>query len=428
MKATTLSWRNFFKASCSALVFSMLLAVPIAFCAPGLNIAPPSSPVRLVFIHHSTGENWLADSNGGLGVSLRDNNYFVSDTNYGWGPDSIGDYTDIGHWWVWFKGPDSGTYLAALYAEDGQNCSYSRLGTAPAGPNEIIMFKSCFPNSALQGSPYDPVPPISSNPLRGQDSGSEYHTVANAKGIYIALLDYFRTRQDKLFVAVAAPPLSDTTYASNARALNQWLVNEWLKGYPYRNVVVFDFYNVLTTNGGGRNINDLGSATGNHHRFWEGAVQHKTNGDNDPNPNVLEYPSGDDHPSRAGNLKATSEFQDLLNIFYNCWNDSGGCPRIPQRPTGLSANAVSQNKITITWRDHSGYEAGFKVERKPGACGDSGSWARIALKGENKISHTDTGLSPNTTFSYRVRAYSAGGNSAYSNCASATTGLPGTPS
>lgn len=43
---------------------------------------PPSSPVSLIFIHHSVGENWLADSNGKLGITLRNNNYFVSDTNY----------------------------------------------------------------------------------------------------------------------------------------------------------------------------------------------------------------------------------------------------------------------------------------------------------------------------------------------------------
>ena len=57
--------------------------------------SPPTAPVKLIFIHHSCGENWLADCDGGLGMALRDNNYFVSDTNYGWGPDGIGDSTDI---------------------------------------------------------------------------------------------------------------------------------------------------------------------------------------------------------------------------------------------------------------------------------------------------------------------------------------------
>jgi hypothetical protein len=138
-----------------------------------LNPNPPTNPVRLIFIHHSTGENWLCDENGGLGISLMNNNYYVSDTNYGWGPtytdgsSTIGDHTDIGNWWEWFRGPNSSTYLSSLYNEGDQHCSYSRLSSAPSGENEVIMFKSCFPNSALEGNPSDMVPSIDNNPLRG---------------------------------------------------------------------------------------------------------------------------------------------------------------------------------------------------------------------------------------------------------------------
>jgi len=271
---------------------------------------PPASPVKLIFIHHSCGTNWLQDSNGGLGVALRDNNYFVSDTNYGWGPDDIGSSTDIGDWWSWFRGPSSATYTAALYAESGQNSSYSRLGSDPGGENEIVMFKSCYPNSALGGSPSDPVPPIESNPLKG---GSSPLTVANAKGIYIDLLEYFETRLDKLFVVITAPPLRDGTYADNARAFNNWLVNDWLDGYPHNNVFVFDFYNVLTSNGGSSSASDLNWETGNHHRWLGGAIQHKTDGGG----NTLAYPTGDDHPNYVGNQKATAEFLPLLNVAYN---------------------------------------------------------------------------------------------------------------
>jgi hypothetical protein len=97
-----------------------------------LNPNPPDQSVRLIFIHHSTGENWLADGNGRLGIALRDNNYYVSDTNYGWGTDGIGDSTDIGHWWLWFRGPSSGITMTDLYAENDQHASYSRMGgTAP---------------------------------------------------------------------------------------------------------------------------------------------------------------------------------------------------------------------------------------------------------------------------------------------------------
>jgi len=310
-----------------------------AIAAPD-NPSPPSSPVRLIFIHHSCGENWLEDSNGGLGIALRDNNYFVSDTNYGWGPGSIGDSTDIGNWCDWFRGPSSPTYLAALYAESGRNSSYSRLGTNPGGENEVIMFKSCYPNSALEGSPGDTVPPIGSNPLKGQGSGSSYHTVANAKGIYIDLLEYFKTRQDKLFVAITAPPLRDGTYAANARYFNNWLVNDWLDSYPYDNVFVFDFYNVLTSNGSGPYASDLGWESGNHHRWHNGAVQHETDGGSD----TLAYPTGDDHPNYVGNQKATAEFVTLLNVAYNRFaGGSADAPRIDSvdPPTGAAGTQVT---------------------------------------------------------------------------------------
>ena len=56
-----------------------------ALAGAAVNTAPPASPVKLIFIHHSTGQAWLDDGHGGLGLALHDNNYFVSDTNYGWG-------------------------------------------------------------------------------------------------------------------------------------------------------------------------------------------------------------------------------------------------------------------------------------------------------------------------------------------------------
>jgi hypothetical protein len=143
---------------------------PLAAASPD----PPAAPLKLIFIHHSCGENWLTDGNGGLGLALRDNRYFVSDTNYGWGSDGIGDNTDIGHWWDWFRGPQSAVYLAALFAESGQHSSYSRLAADPGGENQIVLFKSCYPNSHLGGDPADP-PTTGVNPLRGASAYSDHH-------------------------------------------------------------------------------------------------------------------------------------------------------------------------------------------------------------------------------------------------------------
>jgi FkbM family methyltransferase len=292
---------------------------------PNNATAPPAQPVKLIFIHHSCGTNWLDDTNGGLGLALRDNNYFVSDTNYGWGPvplegsEPIGSLTDIGHWWMWFRGPKSAEIMDSVYAESGQHASYSRLNTDPLGKNRIVMFKSCYPNSNIRGNPGDPVPPIDTNPLKGMASGSDNHTVANAKGIYIDLLPYFQQHQDTLFVMVTAPPVSNAKYAGNARAFNQWMVNEWLKDYPYKNVVVFDFYNVLTTNGGSAKSNDLYKDTGNHHRVWNNSVQHIADISGQHDTTAYAMSRNDDHPSKAGNQKATAEFIPLLNLAYNQW-------------------------------------------------------------------------------------------------------------
>jgi len=293
--------------------------------ALSVDPSPPDEVVKLIFMHHSCGTNWLRDTNGGLGTALMDNNYFVSDTNYGWvgGGTNIGNRTDIGQWWEWFASSNRDDIMADLYAENDFHCEYSRMTTDPGGENEVIMFKSCYPNSNLLGSPDDP-PAIEDNPLRGRNCSSEHHTVGNAKGIYNDILEYFRTRRDKLFVVITAPPVMDPTYADNARAFNKWLVEDWLDGYPYNNVAVFDFYNTLTSNGGLWDVNDLGWQTGNHHRYWDGVIEYTT----DQGGNVAAYPNSgtNNHPSMAGNQKGTGEFVTLLNVFYHQWRPASATP------------------------------------------------------------------------------------------------------
>ena len=272
---------------------AVLISFPVLAAPPqqGGDSNPPDRLVKLIFIHHSTGENWLSDGYGNLGQALADNNYFVSDTNYGWGPNGIGDRTDIPDWEEWFRSGNTVEYMDALFNEDEQHADYSRNSADPGGENEIILFKSCFPNSDLEGSPND------------APTADGWLTVGHAKYVYNEILDYFRQHPEKLFVVVTAPPLSSRNNAANARAFNLWLVNDWLaeNDYPYNNVVVFDFYNVLTGKDG-------------HHTFEDGGEIHQV-----ANKDTLAYPSGDDHPSKKGNQKATDEFIPLLNFFFNRW-------------------------------------------------------------------------------------------------------------
>lgn len=83
---------------------------------------------------------------------------------------------------------------------------------------------------------------------------------------------------------------------------------------------------------------------------------------------------------------------------------------LPLSPSGLSANMAATSQVNLIWTDNSNNEAGFKIERKT----NSASYQQIALVGNNVNVFSDTGLAPNT-YTYRIRAYNDGGDSAYSN-------------
>ncbi len=91
---------------------------------------------------------------------------------------------------------------------------------------------------------------------------------------------------------------------------------------------------------------------------------------------------------------------------------------LPESPGNLIASTVSASQINISWTDNSENEQGFLIERKTGS---GGTWSQIAQTSQNIAQYQDTGLSANTTYFYRVRAYNQGGNSDYSNEANATT-------
>jgi hypothetical protein len=87
----------------------------------------------------------------------------------------------------------------------------------------------------------------------------------------------------------------------------------------------------------------------------------------------------------------------------------------------LPWSAAFGSSLTLAWNDNSSDEAGFKIER---ATGGGTDYAQIATVGSNTTSYIDGDLSSGLQYSYRVRAYNAAGDSAYSNVVSYTT--PGT--
>jgi hypothetical protein len=133
--------------------------------------------------------------------------------------------------------------------------------------------------------------------------------VENAKATLRALLPIFEKHPDTLFVYLTAPaiapkpeklplyrvlvralkgrtePAWTSQQATWARSFNDWVVSEggWLKDYKHKNVVVFDYYGVLTGDG---------------------------------KSNLSIYPSGDgsdSHPTAEGNQAAAKAFVPFLN-------------------------------------------------------------------------------------------------------------------
>jgi hypothetical protein len=94
----------------------------------------------------------------------------------------------------------------------------------------------------------------------------------------------------------------------------------------------------------------------------------------------------------------------------------------PAAPSDLITSLTSYSRIDLTWQDNSGDETGFKIERKT----VSGSYSQIAAVGANVTSYSSSGLSANTTYYYRVRAYKGTLNSDYCYEVSAAT-LPPPP-
>jgi hypothetical protein len=92
-------------------------------------------------------------------------------------------------------------------------------------------------------------------------------------------------------------------------------------------------------------------------------------------------------------------------------------PTPPAAPSSLAATAASASQVNLTWADGSTDETGFKVERST----DGENFTQVATVGANVTTYAATGLAASTAYTFRVRAYNAAGDSAYSNAAGATT-------
>jgi hypothetical protein len=89
---------------------------------------------------------------------------------------------------------------------------------------------------------------------------------------------------------------------------------------------------------------------------------------------------------------------------------------LPIAPSSLVATRVGKGKIGLKWVDNSTNETGFRIEYSS----DGVKWSLLTTVGANATTYTASGLRKGRTYSFRICASNAAGNSAYCNVSSAT--------
>jgi fibronectin type 3 domain-containing protein len=89
---------------------------------------------------------------------------------------------------------------------------------------------------------------------------------------------------------------------------------------------------------------------------------------------------------------------------------------IPNPPSALTVGNATHNSLTLNWSDNSDNETGFRIYR---ATSQNGTYTQIAST--SATSYTNTGLSSEATYWYKVSAYNDAGESAQTAPESGTT-------
>jgi WD40 repeat protein len=90
-------------------------------------------------------------------------------------------------------------------------------------------------------------------------------------------------------------------------------------------------------------------------------------------------------------------------------------------PTNLTATALSDHEISISWTDNSSLDNGFKIERMEN---DNYQWHQVGTTPRNVFTFLDDSLKANTKYTYRVRAINGEYESSTSNYAERSIVFP----
>ncbi|MFZ4708128.1 MAG: fibronectin type III domain-containing protein, partial [Bacteroidales bacterium] len=106
------------------------------------------------------------------------------------------------------------------------------------------------------------------------------------------------------------------------------------------------------------------------------------------------------------------------------YTQSGTIPNPPATPSGLAATSAGTSSINLKWVDNSTNETSFVLMQSSSS---GGIFNKLITIPANTTSYTDTGLGSSATYYYKIQATNTGGNSSWSNIASATTASSGPP-
>lgn len=113
-------------------------------------------------------------------------------------------------------------------------------------------------------------------------------------------------------------------------------------------------------------------------------------------------------------------------IPNSAFRDNLSLGSAPSAPNNLSVTVISHTKLRVNWNDNVSNETGFEVYRSSSS---NGTYTIVGRTAANTNNFTDTALTPNTTYFYRLKSINNNGSSAFTSTTSGRTAvLPAIPS
>ncbi len=334
---------------CGSIVLGAIVLCGLLAATPGA-FAFDAGYANVIFLHHSTGANLIAQGNvrpllTGLGYDFWDHGYNVDGLTM---PDgtvapyiyNIPDNTN----------PDG---LAAIFAQE------YRPDPATGTPfnafsgllrHDVVIFKSCFPASAISDD----------------DMLNQY------KAWYVGIRDRAELFPDHLFIAFSTPPLTplatNRAEAKRARAFANWLKSQaFLAGHP--NFFVFDFFGLLAEPEGSRGDRNM---LRDRYRPAD--------------------PPDDSHPNLQANRRIGPVFAHFIDNAVNVY--AGGClaaPGMPDRISPADGAGFAPGKVLLRWSSED-CTAYYQVEVRRDGAGGPKVVAEIAAQGRLRTPPLAAGL------------------------------------